>query len=83
MIDLMYWISFMNFIYVVHLMCWNYLIVLITQNRNRSNGSNRKHRDIRNNKGGARPPFVVSDVPFFSVAPVASVSVLSDQDDQR
>ena len=30
----------MNFIYVIHLMCWNYLIVLISQNRNRSNGSN-------------------------------------------
>ena len=30
----------MNFIYVIHLMCWNYLIDLITHNRNR-NSKNR------------------------------------------
>ena len=36
----------MNFIYVIHLMCWNYLIALIdliTHSRNRNN---------RNSKGG-------------------------------
>ena len=27
----------MNFIYVIHLMCWNYLIDLITHSRNRNN----------------------------------------------
>ena len=25
----------MNFIYVIHMMCWNYMVVLITHNRNR------------------------------------------------
>ena len=49
----------MNFIYVIHLMCWNYLIVLITQNRHRNNRSNSKDWD---NKGGralrARPPLL-------------------------
>ena len=32
----------MNIIYVIHLMCWNYLIVLIAQNRHRNNRSNNK-----------------------------------------
>ena len=70
----------MNFIYVIHLMCWNYLILLVTQNRHRNHRSN----SIRcNNKGGralrARPPFVVA---VAAVASVVSVSVLCDQEDQ-
>ena len=36
MIYLMYWISFMNFIYVI-LICRNYLTDLITHNRNKRN----------------------------------------------
>ena len=35
----------MNFIYVIHLMCWNYLIALvdlITHSRNRNKRNNRK-----------------------------------------
>ena len=46
-------------------------------------------RDNRNNERGAcaiptkrTPPFAVSVVPFYSVAPVASVAVLCDQEDQ-
>ena len=50
----------MNFIYVIHLMCWNYLIDLITDNRNR-NSKNRSNSGGGNNKGGrareARAPF--------------------------
>ena len=41
----------MNFIYVIHLMCWNYLIALIdliTHSRNRNNRNNSIHC---NNKG--------------------------------
>ena len=52
----------MNFIYVIHLMCWNYLIALIdliTHSRNRNNRNNSIHC---NNKGGrarsARPPLL-------------------------
>ena len=41
----------MNFIYVIHLMCWNYLIDLITDNRNR-NSKNRSNSIHCNNKGG-------------------------------
>ena len=43
----------MNFIYVIHLMCWNYLIALIdliTHSRNRNNsgdGNNKKGRVYR------------------------------------
>ena len=52
----------MNFIYVIHLMCWNYLIDLITDNRNR-NSKNRSNGGDRNNKGGralrARPPLLL------------------------
>ena len=36
----------MNFIYVIHLMCWNYLIApmdLITHSRNTNNRSNSTH----------------------------------------
>ena len=36
----------MNFIYVIHLMCWNYLIALIdliTHSRNRNNRNNSIH----------------------------------------
>ena len=29
MIYLMYWIFLMSFIYIIHRMCWNYLIALI------------------------------------------------------
>ena len=51
----------MNFIYVIHLMCWNYLIDLITDNRNR-NSKNRSNSIHCNNKGGrarsARPPLL-------------------------
>ena len=46
MIYLMYWILFMNVIYVIHLMCWNYLIALIdliTHSRNRNNRNNSIH----------------------------------------
>ena len=53
----------MNFIYVIHLMCWNYLIALIdliTHSRNRNNRNNSIHC---NNKGGralrARPPLLL------------------------
>ena len=70
----------MNFIYVIHLMCWNYLVDLITHNRNRNNRNN--SRDWDNKRGRARtarPPFVVS---VTAVAFVVSVSVLCDQVDQ-
>ena len=70
----------MNFIYVIHLMCWNYLILLITQNRHRNNRSNSRDG---NDKGGRAlkraPPFVVA---VNAVASVVSVSVLCDQEDQ-
>ena len=42
----------MNFICVIHMMCWNYLIALIdliTHSRNRNNRNNSIHC---NNKGG-------------------------------
>ena len=67
----------MNLIYVIHLMCWNYLIDLITQSRKRNNRNNSGDGD---NKGGARasraPPFVVA------VNSVVSLSALCDQVDQ-
>ena len=47
----------MNFIYVIHLMCWNYLIDLITHNRNRNrnrNSNNRNNTRARPTKGCAR-----------------------------
>ena len=56
----------MNFIYVIHLMCWNYLILLITQNRHRNNRSNSRDWD---NKGGrarsARPPLLSQSLLLF------------------
>ena len=56
----------MNFIYVIHLMCWNYLILLITQNRHRNNRSNSRDWD---NKGGralrARPPLLLQWMLLF------------------
>ena len=59
MIYLIYWIHLTSFIYVIHLMCWNYLIVLINQNRHRNNRSNSRDWD---DKGGrahrARPPLL-------------------------
>ena len=53
----------MNFIYVIHLMCWNYLIALIdliTHSRNRNNRNNSGDGD---DKGGVltrAPPFFVA-----------------------
>ena len=38
----------MNFIYVIHLMCWNYLIALIDQITHRNNRNNSGDGD---NKG--------------------------------
>ena len=74
----------MNFIYVIHLMCWNYLIDLITNNRNRSS-NNRSNCIHCNGNGGrpfrARPPFVVAVNAVASVLAV-SVSVVCDQVDQ-
>ena len=43
----------MNFIYVIHLMCWNYLVDLITQNTKINIRSNSNHW---NNKGASRAP---------------------------
>ena len=48
----------MNFIYVIHLMCWNYLIDLITHNTNINRSSNNRNNSIHcNNKGARAPPF--------------------------
>ena len=62
----------MSFIYVIHLMCWNYLIDLIdlmdliTHNRNRNNRNNSRDWD---NKGGralrARPPLLLQCTLLF------------------
>ena len=75
----------MSFIYVIHLMCWNYLIDLITRNRNRKNKNN--SRDWYYKRGRAlkrAPPFVVSvnAVVFVFVFAVSVVSVVCDQVDQ-
>ena len=37
----------MNFIYVIHLMCWKYLIALITHSRNRNNSGNGDNKGAR------------------------------------
>ena len=73
----------MNFIYVIHLMCWNYLIDLITDNRNR-NSKNRRNSIHCNSKGDARDsraPFIVS-VPAVAAVLAVSISVVCDQVDQ-
>ena len=50
----------MNFIYVIHLMCWNYLIGLITQNRHRNNRSNSGDCDNKGRRAlRARPPWLL------------------------
>ena len=63
----------MNFIYVIHLMCWNYLIGpidVITDSRNRKN----KNYSIQcNNRGRARAPPVVSVPAVVSVVSVSAV----------
>ena len=69
----------MNFIYVIHLMCWKYLIALITHNRSKNH---RNSSGDGNNEGDARfarAPFVVS---VNAVASVVSVSAVCDQVDQ-
>ena len=60
----------MNFIYVIHMMCWKYLIALIdliTQSRERNNRNNSIHC---NNKGArarsARAP-LLSPFPLLFV----------------
>ena len=53
----------MNFIYVIHLMCWNYLIALIDLSTHSRNRNNRNNSGDGNNKGGralrARPPLLL------------------------
>ena len=49
----------MNFIYVIHLMCWNYLIDKITHSRNRNNSGN------GDNKGALAVNAVVFIVAVF------------------
>ena len=41
----------MNFIYVIHLMCWNYLIALIDLITHSRNRNNRNNSGDGNNKG--------------------------------
>ena len=67
----------MNFIYVIHLMCWNYLI---TDNRNSKNRSN---SEDGNNKG-VREARATLRCCMNAVASVlaVSVSVVYDQVDQ-
>ena len=43
----------MNFIYVIHLMCRNYLVDLITHNRKRNRNNRSNSRDGDNNRGRA------------------------------
>ena len=40
----------MNFIYVIHLMCWNYLIDLITHNINRKQKTEKQKTENRKQK---------------------------------
>ena len=40
MINLMYCVYLMSFMYDMHPMCWNYLVDLITHNRNRNSTNN-------------------------------------------
>ena len=56
----------MNFIYVIHLMCWNYLIDLITDNRNRNSKNRINSGDV--NKGGRariERPVLLSLLPIL------------------
>ena len=70
MIYLMYWILFMNVIYVIHLMCWNYLIALITHSRNRNNMGNGDNKGARASRAH---PFVVAVNAVVSVVSVSAV----------
>ena len=71
----------MNFIYVIHLMCWNYLIDLIdliTHSRNRNNRNNSGDGDDKGGRALTRaPPFVVA------VNAVAAVVLFDQNLDQK
>ena len=73
----------MNFIYVIHLMCWNYLIALIDLITHGRNTKQQKHQHSLQQQRGARAKrassFIVS-VP--AVVSVVSVSAVCDQVDQ-
>ena len=74
----------MNFIYVTHLMCWNYLIGLIdlithTAERETTGPTAFTATTEGGARVSARPPFVVT-VP--AVVSVVSVSAVCDQGDQ-
>ena len=64
----------MNFMYAIRLMCWNYLIDMITQQKKKQQPGRRQYR------GRARP-FIVS-VPAVASVLAVSVSVVCDQVDQ-
>ena len=60
----------MNFIYVIHLMCWNYLIALIrliTHSRNRNNRNNSIHCNNKGARAKRARPFIVSVPAVVSV----------------
>ena len=70
----------MSFIYVIHLMCWNYLIDLITQQKQKQK-QQKQQRGLVLQKGAKRgPPFVVTVPAVVSFVSV-SVSVVCDQVD--
>ena len=67
----------MNFIYVTHLMCWNYLIALITHNRNRNNRNNSGDGD--NKKGAGAPPVVaLNAVVLFPLCVIMSIRAIME-----
>ena len=58
----------MNFIYVIHLMCWNYLVDLITHNRNIR--GNQTTAGTETTKEGAREARAASVASMISVVSV-------------
>ena len=65
----------MNFIYVIHLMCWNYLIDMITHSRNRNNSIHCNNKGAR--ARSARAPLLSPSPLLFLFLLCVIMSILA------
>ena len=75
----------MNFIYVIHMMCWNYLIALIDLITQQKQKQPKQQHSLQQQRGACASrarPFIVTVPAVVSIVSVSAVCDHVDQGDQ-